>query len=179
MKFHFVRIKRQPLAAAVAAALAMGGGLFASNGYADTATGSLSVSASITNACTVSATAAVDFGAYVSGPGNAAKDGAGSVSTTCTIGASTTVTLGQGGNAAGGSTDAAPLRQMASGANRLAYDLYQDTNRTVIWGNTVGTGLGGTGTGAAVQLTVYGRIPAGQNKPAGSYSDTVVATVTF
>jgi spore coat protein U-like protein len=26
---------------------------------------------------------------------------------------------------------------------------------------------------------VYGSVPGGQNKPAGSYSDTVVATVTF
>ena len=180
MKFHLVRIKRHPIAGAVAAALALGGGLVASNGYADTAAGSLSVTASITNGCTVSATTALAFGAYVSGPGNAAKDGTGTVSTTCTTGASNTVTLGQGANAAVGSTDAAPLRQMADvGANRLAYSLFQDAGRTSVWGNTAGTGVGGTGTGAEVQLTVFGRIPAGQNKPAGSYADTVVATVTF
>lgn len=179
MKFHFLRVKQHPIAAAVVAALALGSGLFASNGYADTATGNLSVTASITNACTVSATTALAFGAYVSGPGNVAKDGTGTVSTTCTIGAPTTVTLGQGANAAGGSTDALPLRQMADSANRLAYFLFQDAARTSVWGNTSGTGIAGTGTGAEVQLTVYGRIPAGQNKPAGTYADTVVATVTF
>ena len=36
-----------------------------------------------------------------------------------------------------------------------------------------------TGTGAAQILSVYGRIGAGQNVPAASYSDTVVVTVTF
>jgi len=55
----------------------------------------------------------------------------------------------------GGDNDAAPARQMANGANRLSYDLYSDAARTTVWGNTAGTGLGHTGTGAAVALTVY------------------------
>ena len=32
---------------------------------------------------------------------------------------------------------------------------------------------------AAVAYTVYGRIAAGEDVPAGNYSDTVVATVNF
>jgi spore coat protein U-like protein len=32
---------------------------------------------------------------------------------------------------------------------------------------------------APVTYTVYGRVAAGANVPAGSYSDTVVATVNF
>jgi spore coat protein U-like protein len=32
---------------------------------------------------------------------------------------------------------------------------------------------------AASSLTVYGRVAAGQDVPAGSYSDTVIATITF
>ncbi|WBY09758.1 spore coat protein U domain-containing protein [Sphingomonas sp. 7/4-4] len=28
-------------------------------------------------------------------------------------------------------------------------------------------------------ITVYGRIRAGQNVPAGSYSDTIIVTVTY
>jgi len=178
MKSNFLRIKQHPIAGAVAAALALGGGLVASNGYAATETASLAVSASITNACTISTTP-LAFGLYVSGPGNVAKDGTGTVTTTCTTGASNTVTLGQGANIAGGSTDAVPLRQMADGTNRLAYSLYQDAGRTTVWGNTTPTGVTGTGTGSAVQLTVFGQIPAGQSKPAGTYADTVVATVTF
>ena len=41
------------------------------------------------------------------------------------------------------------------------------------------TGLAYTGTGASQDLTVYGTLPGGQNVPVGSYSDTVVATITF
>ncbi|MFM6073490.1 MAG: spore coat protein U domain-containing protein, partial [Dolichospermum sp.] len=40
-------------------------------------------------------------------------------------------------------------------------------------------GVSHTGTGNASNITVYGRIGRGQNVPAGSYTDTVVATVTF
>jgi len=39
--------------------------------------------------------------------------------------------------------------------------------------------VAGTGTGAAQNLTVYGRIPASQFPGAGSYSDTVVVTLTY
>ena len=48
-----------------------------------------------------------------------------------------------------------------------------------VWGGTAASDVPHTGTGTETSLTVYGRIPAGQNVPAGSYSDTVVATVTF
>lgn len=46
-------------------------------------------------------------------------------------------------------------------------------------GNTSGTGVDHTGTGTATSINVYGRVTAGQNVPSGSYSDTVVATITF
>jgi len=107
-------------------------------------------------------------------------DGTGTVTVTCTSGDATNITLGQGANAANGSTDAAPLRQMKdSGTDVLSYALYQDSARTTAWGNTSATGVDETGTGAAQNVTVYGAVAAGQNVPAGSYSDTVVATVTF
>lgn len=78
-------------------------------------------------------------------------------------------------------------RKMASGANRLNYDLYTNSGRTTIWGD----GSGGTGTVTdnitLVLLsyvyrtyTVYGRIPGGQNTvPPGSYTDTVTITLTY
>lgn len=69
---------------------------------------------------------------------------------------------------------------MSDGASHfLSYALYQDTGRTTVWGNTGGTGVANTGTGTQNALTVYGAVAAGQAVPAGSYSDTVVATVTF
>jgi spore coat protein U-like protein len=148
---------------------------------AGTATSNLSVTATVSANCTIS-TAPVAFGAYDPVAANATNplNGSGTITVTCTNGSSGTITLGQGTNPATGSTDTAPLRQMKdAGSAVLAYSLYQDSGRTTVWGNTAGTGVADTGTGTAQNVTVYGTVPAGQNVPVGSYSDTVVATVTF
>lgn len=148
---------------------------------AGTATSNLSVTATVSANCTIS-TAPVAFGAYdpVSANASSPLDGSGTITVTCTTGSNGTITLGQGANAGTGSTDAAPLRQMKdSGTDVLAYSLYQDTGRSTVWGNTPSTGVAETGTGAVQNVTVYGAVAAGQNVPAASYSDTVIATVTF
>lgn len=154
--------------------------LLSTASYAGTATSNLSVTATVSANCTIS-TSAVAFGAYdpVSTNASAALDGAGSVSVTCTNGSAATITLGQGANAATGSTDAAPTRRMVAGTNFLSYALYQEAARTTVWGNTSATGKAHTGTGTSTAISVFGRVSAGQNVPAASYSDTVVATVTF
>ena len=165
-----------PLAGAVALALGV-----ASSVDAATATSNLSVTASVTANCTISTTP-VAFGAYdpVVTNASAALNGTGAVSVTCTNGATTTVTLGQGGNADTGSTAAAPVRRLKdAGTNFLSYALYSDTGRTTVWGDTAPTGVAHTGSGTLTALTVYGQIPGGQNVAPASYSDTVVATITF
>ncbi len=148
---------------------------------AGTATANLSVTATISANCTVS-TAAVAFGAYDPVVANLSSPlaGTGTITTTCSNGAAPVITLGQGSNPGGGSTDAAPVRQMANAANRMGYSLYQDSARTTVWGNTVGTAPTSVpGSGVAQNFTVYGQVAAGQSLPVGSYADTVVATVTF
>jgi spore coat protein U-like protein len=139
------------------------------------------VYANVGGTCSTSVTANLAFGAYDPIVANQATplDGTATISVNCSNYLPYTVTLGQGANPGGGSTNAAPVRQMASGANRLGYSLYQDSGRSTSWGNTAGTGAFAYGIGSAQSATVYGRVPAGQNKPAGSYSDTVLATVTF
>ena len=152
-----------------------------SGALAASSTANLSVTASVSANCTIS-TNAVAFGSYdpVSANASSALNGTGSVVVTCTNGSSATITLGQGLNAASGSSDAAPLRRMKDGGtNFLSFSLFSDSSRTTTWGNTSGTGVSHTGTGSATSLTVYGQVSGGQNVPAGSYSDTVVATVTF
>ncbi|WP_348719784.1 spore coat U domain-containing protein [uncultured Alcanivorax sp.] len=72
-------------------------------------------------------------------------------------------------------------RQMSNGTDQVAYELYQNSGRTVVWGNLPGarrTGIG-QGTGSAQNLTVFGRVFADPNAEAGSYSDTVTVEVTF
>jgi spore coat protein U-like protein len=146
---------------------------------ANTATSNMSVTATVTSDCTISA-GALAFGNYGLAQVNGADlDSTATLTVQCTDGATPTITLGQGQNANTGSTDAAPLRRLKNGSNYLNYALFSDTNRSVTWGNTAGTGAGYTGTGASTSVTVFGRVPASQNVLVGSYSDTVVATITF
>jgi len=125
--------------------------------------------------CSISATG-VAFGSYdvfTTTP----TDSTGTITYRCTLSLNVQITLSQG--IAG---DYNP-RQLASGPKRLNYNLYRNAARTTIWGN----GSGGTSvythfvpllTGDIV-VTVYGRIFALQDVPAGSYSDTIVVTINF
>ena len=148
--------------------------------FALTDTANLGVTADVTDNCTID-TSNVAFGNYdpIVANSSAALDGTGTVTVRCTLGdADPVITLDPGANAIGG-TAAAPARNMLSGAATLSYTLYSEPTRTTVWGNTALSGLAYTGTGTAENRTVYGRIAGGQNVPAGNYSDTVVATVTF
>lgn len=149
--------------------------------YAGTATSNLTVSSSVSANCSITTTP-LSFGEYDPVVANASAnlDSTGTVSVTCTDGASATIALGQGSNADAGSTDGAPLRRMSDGGtNYLSYNLYSDSARTTAWTNDAAGDVATTGTGTADEHTIYGRVTAGQNVPAGSYNDTVIATVTF
>lgn len=84
------------------------------------------------------------------------------------------LSAGQSGNTA--------MREMRSGTGRLQYNLYTDASYTTIWGNN-GVGLSMLYLvalfGSKQTVTVYARSPAGQNVPAGSYSDAPVATIFY
>lgn len=133
------------------------------------------VNATVLAACTMSA-ANMNFGNY---DANAATptDTTSSLSVLCTNGQSYVVSLDAGSTA--GNTMTA--RYMTDGSESLAYSLYTDAGRTVIWGDgTSGTGtVSGTGSGTQQAITVYGRIPVSQLVGQGSYSDTITATVTY
>lgn len=147
-------------------------------------TGSLNVTASVAKSCSITGTSDVAFGAYDPADANFAAplDASGSVTIRCTKNTTYDIALGQGANAAPGSTCVSPLRRMASGTERLAYGLFSDAGRTTTWGcdatNDV-TRTETTGPSSPDTVTVYGRIPAGQDVADGSYSDTVTVTVTF
>jgi len=120
--------------------------------------------------CTVSAGSVV-FGSYDVFSVQP-LDGAGSIGIDCDPATPYSISLGTGGGSYG-------QRELASGGDSLGYNLYTGATRVVVWGD----GSGGTGTvgGSTAQAshTVYGRIPAGQNVPAGSYGDTIIVTVSF
>jgi len=130
-------------------------------------TANLIVDATVAKTCHVE-TSAVHFGTY-DHLATSPTDGAGSISIDCTAGTTPTISLNEGGG--GSSTQ----RSMQNGAARLDYDLYQDSGHSTAW--PINTAV--NAAGAVVTADVYGRIPTGQNKPEGSYSDTVVVTVVF
>jgi spore coat protein U-like protein len=171
--------KRAFSKAAVIAAFLIAAPFSADLASAATQTSDLHVSATVAASCTIDASAGLAFGTYDPIVTNASTDLAatGSLDTTCTNGFDATVTLGQGANAGAGSTDSAPVRRMTDGTNFLNYELYTAADHATVWDNTTGTTV--TETGAPVTTDVFGVVTAGQNVPAGSYTDTVVATVTF
>jgi spore coat protein U-like protein len=129
--------------------------------------------------CDVSAVA-VAFGNYDS-IGAAARDGVGSVTVFCNNNVTApTVALGAGnsGNYA--------QRAMRNGAIDLGYNLYTSAAHNIVWGDgasgtapvTLGGGIVAHGD-VTFTRTIYGRIPALQHVPAGSYADTITVTVTF
>jgi spore coat protein U-like protein len=144
---------------------------------AGSATANLSVTAAVGANCTIS-TAPVAFPAYDPVVANASTndDGTGSVIITCTRGSTATIGLGLGLNVSG-----SQMRMKDATTDYLNYALYQDSGRATVWGNS---GAGLLSPVAAPDknprtFTVYGRIPSAQDVPAGSYTDTVVATVNF
>ena len=76
--------------------------------------------------------------------------------------------------------DGQSARKWSSGANTLNYQLYSDSARSTIWGNTTGTDtVTGVGTGLAEDHTVFGTIPAAQVVPAGDYADTITVRIYY
>lgn len=144
---------------------------------AASATATLSVSATVANNCTIT-TSSLAFGAYepVGANTTASLDTSSTVTVACTKGASATIGLNLGTNASGGT------RRLADGTGGyLSYEIYQDSGRTTVWGNG-GADLLAPGVApskAPRNFTVYGRIAGSQDVPAGSYTDTVTATVNF
>jgi spore coat protein U-like protein len=132
------------------------------------------VSATVSSACLVSATD-LAFGAYDT-TSTSPNDNVSAVTVACTIGTPYEVGLSAGGGASATMAN----RKMTSGVNVLEYSLYSNAGHTSVWGNTVGTdALVATAVLLPTAHTVYGRVPALQNVPAGIYSDTITVAVTY
>lgn len=118
------------------------------------------------------------FGTYT--PGNPAPhDVTGNIDVRC---------MGQPGfftaTLSTGSSGTFAQRQMLSGVIQMAYNLFIDPARTLIWGD----GTGGTQTVVRSKtrhgrqnfpLPVYGRIPPTQSVSPGLYTDDIVVTIVF
>jgi spore coat protein U domain-containing protein, fimbrial subunit CupE1/2/3/6 len=148
--------------------------LCATSLQAGTANGTLTVQATVVDACSV-ASASLSFGS-VSPSAGTAIPATTSINVTCTLGTPFTVGLSTGQNASGGN------RRMLGASNvYLGYRLYQDLLLTTPFGDTgssdraSGLGLGITAT----PIAVFGAVTSGQNVGSGSYSDSVQITVYY
>jgi spore coat protein U-like protein len=141
--------------------------------------GTLTVTSSIAASCSINSPT-LAFGAYDPLVTNLATplDQSTTLTVTCTNGSPITLELDAGLTPATGSTAPIPLRQMVSGANKLAYFLYTASDHATAWGATTAA-VSDTGNGTAQNHSIFGRVTAGQNLPVGTYSDTVTATVNF
>jgi spore coat protein U-like protein len=110
-------------------------------------------------------------------------DATATLSVQCTNSTPYSIGLDSGTNASG------TQRRMLSGAsNYISYNLYTDAARSSAWSittsassctNGAGTCVLGTGTGSNQNVTVYGRVPPQISPAVGTYTDTVIATITF
>jgi len=141
-----------------------------------TATGSLQVSITVANNCSVT-TSGVQFGGYDPSASNASTpmSAGGSVTLTCTQGSVPVIGLSYGAHASG------VTRRASDGTNFIAYQLYKDSARTQPWGDSGSDVLnaGGSSSRQPRSFSVHAQVPAGQNVPSGTYSDTVVVSVNF
>lgn len=132
-------------------------------------------SATVPGRCTIDAATDLDFG-NVPGLIDANHDQASTITMTCTNRTAWNVALDEGQNASG----TVRRMRMDGGDRHVAYELYRDSARTLRWGTSPGGDtLEGTGTGNPQNVTVHGRVPAGQSVPAGTYRDTITITVTY
>lgn len=140
-----------------------------------TTTASFTVTATVTPQCTLT-TSDINFGnvGSLSEPVTAT----GSVTVRCTSNAGYTISM-DGGNAK--STD--PTQRWMGGTTPqtgVSYGLYQNSQYSLPWGNTTGLTKLDIGKGSNQTFTVFGRTnPSTITPPAGTYTDTVVVTVTY
>ena len=149
--------------------------LFAAPAIAQVATTTFNVQIIIDAECLINSATDLDFG--TTGVIAAPIDAASEIAVQCTTGTPYNIGL----NAGIGSGATVDTRLMTGpGAATVAYSLYSDAGRSVVWGETVGTNtVASTGTGADQVFPVYGRVPAQGTPATGTYTDTVTVTVTY
>ncbi|MCM0033800.1 Csu type fimbrial protein [Sandarakinorhabdus limnophila] len=143
--------------------------------FASTADSSFPINATISTACTITSTG-MDFGEVgIAGAATVQTDSTGTLSVTCTTGGAYWISLD------GGLHPVAAQRNIQSGLNTLAYDLYKDAARGTVW--TAATApTAGVGTSAAQTITIYGRIAAGLPFALSNgvpFTDTVLVTIIW
>jgi len=136
-----------------------------------TANANLAVTITIENECEIAAPNPLAFGTH--GVLSANVDVTAVFTVTCTTDHPYALSMGAGLHGTLADREMSNTAETAS----VHYQIYTTTDRDVVW-NAVAV-IEGTGTGAAVEHTAYGRVPSQATPIADSYSDTVQITVTY
>ncbi len=137
----------------------------ASIARAQTATSSLSVSASVVAGCRISSVGNISYGSY-DPLDSSPKDAEGNMVFRCVKGTSY-------------KTYITGTRAMTGGTDVLSFQLYTDSARTAIFPSS-NSGSSTTSTSLSpITQSIYGRISPGQDVAPASYNTTLVATVEY
>lgn len=162
--------------------------------FAAQATQGFNVNATITKGCILGSSGTTDisnfgtinFGSNIASlfsPINVtSSQNAGSIVLKCTPSTPVTLAINTGSNATGSISTTGRLMKLTSGTATLPYQLYQNSNRTTIWGDgsNGGSALSFTSDGTVQVFNVYATLFATAALPAvGQYSDIVTVTVTY
>lgn len=142
--------------------------LWGQTALADSATGTLNVTAEVVNACTLGSSI-IAFGDYL----GLEVQAEGTISINCASGKTVDIDI-SGNSYYNRSMD-------DGGGHSLDYNLYTTPARDISWGSGVGSGhtVSYTGIGADDTVPVYGKIFANQSSPEGSYSKALTITVSW
>ncbi|MBI6153014.1 Csu type fimbrial protein [Serratia sp. BFP-2025] len=159
--------------------------------HADTVSQGFTVNASIIKGCVlgsgvtnVTSFGSMSFGqvASLSSPIKIVSSaGAGSILIRCNPGLSVSLALNVGNNVTGSIASGRKLLNSAT-SETLVYQLYQDTNYTVLWGDGGNGGAVQTvsSTGSTQEIKIYASLMASSTLPtSGTYNDTVLVTVSY
>lgn len=171
--------------------LLLAGLISAGEASADTVSQAFTVNASIIKGCVLGSVLTdfttfgnlifVQFSSLSSNISIVSSAGAGSVVIRCNPNVSVTLALNVGSNVTG-SISAGRKLQNATTLETLVYQLYQDSNYSTIWGDGTNGGTVHTvsSTGSTQEIKMYARLMSTSILPtSGTYSDTVLLTVTY
>jgi spore coat protein U-like protein len=145
-----------------------------SGASASTTTSTFTTQVTLAATCVINSASTLNFGSQ--GVLTANVDQTSTIAVQCT----NTTPYNIGLDVGTGTGATVGVRKLTSGGATVNYTLYSDSGRTTVWGNTVGTDtVAASGSGAAQNYTVYGRVPSQTTPAPGTYTDTVTVTVTY
>lgn len=168
-------------------------------GHAQTLSGTLTSSLTLTASCIVvgspGTTSSINLGTlnFPSQPSTftgtitaiptGGSSGGGATQVLCSPDVSgLSISIDGGNNAGRGTGVGVGTRAMRNGSVYIPYEVYQDSGRTVAYPvSTTLTGFAIPASGAAINLPIFGQINKTSSTalPAGTYTDTLVVTISF